>query len=187
MQDNVAKTDMNQGAGLVAGASEHLGVEIHQRYKVECWRAGVLIWEDEYENLVVTAGRNKYLDATLKTGLASPTWYVGLITGPGAGNTYAAGDTMASHAGWAESAAYSNANRPTWTPGSVSGGSVDNSAAKAVFNINATATIAGSFMVDNNTISGSSGTLLGEGNFTAGDRLVQSGDTLNVTVTCSLS
>ena len=117
----------------------------------------------------------------------SPLWYVGLITGPGAGNTYVQADTSASHAGWTESAAYSNGTRPAWTPGSVSAGSVDNSASKAIFNINATATVAGCFMINNSTISGSTGVLLGEGNFTGGDRLVQSGDTLNVTVTATQS
>lgn len=146
---------------------------------------GTLAWVDDVFNLVTTAGLNKYLDATLKTGLTTPAWFVGLVTGPGSGTTYAAGDTMASHAGWAEDATYSNATRPAFTPGTITGGSVDNSASKAVFNINGTATIAGGFLVDNSTKSGSTGTLLGEGDFTGGDRAVQNGDTLNVTVTAT--
>lgn len=174
-------------AGLDAAAGAHIGVAIEHTYHVECWRNGVLVWEDEFHNLVTTAGKNKYLDATIKTGLASPAWYVGLVTGPGSGNTYAAADTMGSHAGWAEDATYSNSTRPAYTPGSISGGSVDNSASKAVFTINGTTTIAGAFMADNSTKSGSTGTLLGVGDFSGGDRAVQNGDTLNVTITASIS
>src|SRR5579864_5731455 len=152
---------MNQGiAGIktdaqcTRGNAETHRITIRHHYHVECVRAGQVVWTDDYDNLVVTAGLQKYLDATLKTGLAAPLWFVGLITGPGSGNTYAAADTMASHAGWTENQAYTNATRPAWTPGSISGGapaSVDNSGAKATFVMNASATIAGCFMTDSAT------------------------------------
>lgn len=145
-----------------------------------------LLWTEDIPNIVTTAGKNKLLDATLKTGLTSPAWFLGLVDG-GSAPTYAAGDTMASHAGWTESAAYSNATRPAWTPGAIAGGSVDNSGSPAVFNVNATATIAGAFMADNSTKSGTTGTLYGEANFTGGNRSVLSGDTLTVTATPSIS
>ena len=151
---------------------------IVQRYRVECYGPdGELKWRDGFDNLVPTVGRNKYLDATLVTGLASPVWYVGL---KGAGTVVAA-DTMASHAGWTEITAYSNVNRPTWTPGSVSAGAVSNTASKAVFNINGTATVTGAFVADNNTKGGTTGTLLGAGDFDVA-RNVVNGDTLNVEV-----
>lgn len=163
-------------------------VTIEHHYHVECLGPdGKVKWTEDFHNLVVTSGLNKYLDATLKTGLASPSWFVGLITGPGGSNTYVIADTMASHAGWAESSAYSNSTRPAFTPGTVSAGSVDNSASKASFSINAGATIAGAFMADNSTKGGTTGTLLGEGNFTGGDRAVVNGDTLNVTITATIS
>ena len=157
--------------------------KVSHRYVVECFaKNGALKWREDIHNLVVTAGLNKYLDATLKTGLASPAWYVGLKnTGDPA-----AGDTMASHATWTENTTYSNASRPTFTPGTVSGGSVDNSASKATFNINGTTTIYGAFLADNATEGGSTGTLLGAGNFTS-SRSVENGDTLNVTITASLT
>jgi hypothetical protein len=181
------KAFLGMGAELAKSSAQSHVVTIEHYYHVECWRNGQLLWEERFKNLVVTAGRNKYLDATLKTGLAAPSWFVGLITGPGAGNTYAAADTMGSHAGWAEDTGYSNATRPAFTPGTIASGSVDNSAAKASFSINATVTIAGSFMADNSTKGGTTGTLLGEGNFTGGDRAAVNGDTLNVTVTASLT
>lgn len=135
----------------------------------------------------MTTGLNKYLDATLKTGLASPSWFVGLITGPGAGNTYVLADTMASHAGWTENTSYSQATRPAFTPGTIAAGSVDNSAAKASYSINASVTLAGAFMADNSTKGGTTGTLLGEGNFTGGDRTAVNTDTVNVTITATIA
>lgn len=95
-------------------------------------------------------------------------------------------DTMASHAPWTEVVPYSNANRITWTPGAVSGGSVSNSGSVAVFNINASATIYGAFMCDGSGKSGTTGNLLGMAPFSA-SRSVLTGDTLNVTITCSIS
>ncbi len=163
-------------------------MKLKQHYKVECFgKDGKLKWQDEFDNLVVTAGLNKYLDATLKTGLTSPLWYVGLIKNTPA-PSYVAGDIMSSHAGWTTSTVYSNATDPAFTPGTIATGSVDNSASKAVFNINAgTDTLAGCFLKDNSTKGGTTGTLLGEGSFSGGDRAVQNGDTLNVTVTCTIS
>lgn len=149
-----------------------------------CTRAHTIreMWREDFENLVVTVGRNQYLDATLKTGDASPAWYVGLKdTG-----TPVAADTMASHASWATITPYSDATDPAFTAGTISAGSVDNSASKAVFNINATDEVFGAFMKDDNTKGGATGTLLGAGDFAA-SRSVSDGDTLNVTVTCSLT
>lgn len=52
----------------------------HIHYKVECFaKDGTLLWVREITNRVVTVGLNKLIDATFKTGLASPAWYVGLV------------------------------------------------------------------------------------------------------------
>src|SRR4030065_2024146 len=86
-----------------------LPVRFGPHYQVECFGPdGVLKWVEEFDNLVVTAGLNKYLDATLKTGLASPAWYVGLVDNAG-WTGYAAGGTMGSHPGGAELRADSQA------------------------------------------------------------------------------
>lgn len=159
-----------------------LSIGLRQRYKVECMRNGRLLWVEEFDNLVTTAGRNKYLDATLRTGQSTPAWYVFLK----ATGTVVAADTMASHSGWSEDTNYSNASRPAWTGGTVANGSVDNSASPASFTMNGTTTIYGAGLVDNATKGGTTGTLLGANDF-ASSRSVINGDTLNVTVTCSLS
>jgi len=158
-----------------------LAMKVNQKYRVECHdRLGNLKWVEEFDNLVVQEGLAKYLDATLKTGLASPLWYVGL---KGTG-TVVTGDTLASHAGWSEINPYSG-NRPAWTPGSITGTTtktVDNSASKAVFAITAPLTVYGAFMPNVNT--GVAGIMLGAGDFGTA-RAVESGDTLSVTVTCT--
>ncbi len=161
-------------------------VKASTKYRVECYGPdGVLKWVEEFPNLVTTAGKNALVTNTFKTIPGSVAWYVGLVDNAG-WTAYAAADTMASHTGWAEGTPYSNATRPAWTPGAVSGGSVDNSASKAVFTINATLTVRGCFLTDNNTKGGTTGTLYGVGDFAA-SRSVLSGDTLNVTVTPSVA
>lgn len=132
--------------------------------------------------IVTTAGKNDLLTQYFKGSAYTAAWFVGLVDG-GTTPTYAAGDTMASHAGWTENVGYSNANRVTWTGGTASAGSIDNSGSPAAFNINATGTIAGDFVVSNSTKSGTTGVLYSESNFTQGNRSVVSGDTLNVTAT----
>jgi hypothetical protein len=132
-------------------------------------------------NLITKAGADKVLDATFKTGLTTPAWYVGLINGT---PSYSTNDTMGSHSGWTEDTNYSESVRQTWTPGSVSNQSVDNSASKAVFSINATTTIKGAFLVDNSTKGGSTGTLYSEASFATAQSM-SNGQTLSVTVTLS--
>jgi hypothetical protein len=54
------------------------------------------------------------------------------------------------------------------------------------FSINGTTTVAGAFLTTDNTKGGTAGTLFSASDFTGGDRLLQSGDTLNVTYTFTL-
>lgn len=139
-------------------------------------------WEDEVENLVTTVGKNDLLDKYLSGSAYTAAWFLGLVDG-GSTPTYAAADTAASHSGWTESTAYSNANRPTPSFNAASGGSKATTA--TAFNINATATIAGVFLISNNTKGGTTGILYSCGNFTGGNRAVANLDTLNVTYTAS--
>lgn len=181
--DGLAGMDM--GSGLAARAGVGMGVGATTHYRVECvGEDGALKWADEFDNIVVTTGLNELLTDTFKASAYTAAWYVGLTA---ATPTFAAGDTMASHGGWTESAAYSEGARQTLTLGSVSGGSVNNSASKAVFSINATATVGGAFVANNSTKSGSTGVLYGGGAFTEGNRSVVNGDTLSVTVTLTVT
>jgi len=151
-------------------------------YAIECFdAAGRLKWREDVANLVTNAGLDDILDKYYKGSAYTAAFYVGLADGT---PTFAAGDTMASHAGWAEVTGYSESVRQDLTMGSVASQSVDNSAAKATFSINATVTVGGAFVTTNSAKSGTTGTLVGGAAF-SGDRSAVSGDTITVTVTAT--
>lgn len=179
MKEN-ANASMQVGAGASANPSlrEQVGVKTH--YRIEAFdRHGRRKWVEEFDNLVVNEGLDDLLSKYFKGSGYTAAHYVGLTDGS---PTAAAGDTLASHAGWSEVTDYDEAARPDLTLGSVSSQSVDNSASKASFTINASVTIGGAFVATDNTKGGTTGTLYGIGAFSA-DRSLGSGDTLNVTVT----
>lgn len=150
---------------------------------------GNIKWSTNSHNLVVNAGLQdmnaKYFSGSSYTA----TWYLGLY-GAGASNDPAAGDTMASHAGWTEDTNYSESTRPACSFGTATTADpsvITNSASTATFSINASTTIGGAFLVSNNTKGGSTGVLFSAADFSSpGDRAVVSGDTINVTYTFSL-
>ncbi len=249
--------DVGALAHAGGGAQTRFGVGAETWFEVEARNpAGDLLFRDRVHNRVTTVGLNKLLDATFKTGLTSPAWYIGLVTQSltdgaitasaavltSASNPFAAGDagraiivrgagasgadlvttiltytnagsvtlaanagttvtgakalfdaraadTSASHASWSESSAYSESTRQAFTPGTIASGSVDNSASKAVFTINADNTIIGGlFTIDNSTKGGSTGVLYGMAPFASvGFRQLNTGDTLSVTATLSVS
>ena len=159
-------------------------------YRMECIdKDGNVKWVAEEHNLVVNEGLAYMAGSALTSVTAITSWFLGLY-GAAASNTPAAADTMSSHAGWTEVVPYSNATRPacTFVTATTADPSVaTNSASPATFNINATSTVGGAFLVSNSTKSGSTGTLFSASDFSApGDRSVVSGDTINVTYTFSL-
>lgn len=160
-------------------------------FHVKCFdKDGNLKWEESVHNLVVNEGLEAMNNEFFDGSSYSAAWYLGLVTGPGSGNTYAAGDTMASHAGWAENTDYSELVRQTAVFGSATTADpsvINTSGSPAVFSMNGTATIAGAFLTTDDTKGGTSGTLFSVSNFTSpGDRAVVSGDVLNVTYEFSL-
>jgi hypothetical protein len=118
------------------------------------------------------------------------TWFVGLYGAAGS-NDPTANDTAASHPGFTEIVPYSNATRPAATFGTATTADPSvqtNSASPASFTINGTATVGGAFLISDSTKSGSAGVLFSASDFTSpGDRVVASGDVLNVTYTFSLA
>ena len=159
--------------------------KLKTHYSFECYdRWGNLKWRDGFDNLVVIAGLNDALDKHFKASAYTSAWYVGLASGT---PTFALVDNMATHAGWAEVHDYSEASRQTLTLGTISSGSVDNSASKAVFSITGTITVGGAFLTTYQTKNVTSGTLYGGGAFAGGNRQVFAGDTLNCTLTLTAS
>jgi hypothetical protein len=158
-------------------------------YTIQCIGAdGQLKWEQNTPNLVVNQGLQDMNTTYFKAGTQVTTWYVGLITGPGSGTTIAAGDTLASHAGWTEFTNYSgNRKAAVFATATTADPSVvTNTASPAQFSISgAGGTVAGAFLA--NVATGTSGVLFSAADFQSpGDRVVVSGDTLNVTYTFSL-
>jgi hypothetical protein len=175
---------LNVSAAVSAGITEHLAAP-RFRYDVECFGAdGELKWRETVYNLVVTAGKNDLLTNYFKGSAYTAAFFVGLVDNASF-TAIAAGDTSASHTGWLESAAYSNATRPALTLGTAASGSIDNSASKASFTINATATLNGAFCITNSTKSGTTGILYSASSF-GSTRSVISGDTVNCQVTLTV-
>ena len=190
-----AKSTDTMSSGLIAGTNSGEQVSALGYFTIQCYdKDGKLKWEDANHNLVVNVGLQYMASCALTAGATAVTqitaWYIGLY-GAAASNNPAAGDTMASHAGWTEVVPYSNSTRPacTFVAATTANPSVaTNSASVAVFNINATSTVGGAFLVSNSTKSGTTGTLFSAADFSSpGDRSVASGDTLNVTYTLSLA
>ena len=172
------------GAEIARAGDTQEQLSITGSYEVKCFDAdGNLKWEDTIKNLVVTVGKNDLLTQYFKGAAYSATWYMGLVDGA-TSPTYAAGDTIASHAGWTESTAYSGANRISVGWGSASAGSL--SSTSTTFSINATATIAGALMCQTQARATVSGVLYSAGSFTGGNRSVVNLDSLLVTYTASV-
>lgn len=159
-------------------------------YTIECLDAqGNLKWSQETPNLVVNQGIQTMNATYFASSTQVATWYVGLITGPGSGVTIAAGNTLASHAGWTEFTNYTGTRKTAVfaTATTANPSVVTNSASPASFIISGGGgTVAGAFLCS--ATSGTSGTLFSASNFQSpGDRIVVAGDTLNVTYTFSLT
>lgn len=138
------------------------------------------VWRDEFMNLVTTVGKNNMLDNHLSGSAYTAAWFMGLISSTSYTTGPAVGDTAASHGGWTEAAGYSNATRPAAAWAAAAAG-VKALSAGLVFNINATATIKGAFLISNSTKSGTTGTLFSAGLFTGSDQPVVDTNTLTAT------
>lgn len=145
---------------------------------------GGLRWTDGFTNRVVNVGLDEYLDKVWKASGYTAAHYVGLTDST---PTDAAGDTMSSHAGWAEVTAYSESTRPALTLGTVSSQSVNNTGNEADFTASGSATVGGAFITTNNTKGGTTGTLMTVGAFSGGDKSLTTSDTLSVGVTLTLA
>lgn len=175
-------------AGLITNPKSAETLGAGGVYTVECVGAdGKVKWTDTFHNLVMNVGvqdmNTQYFKGSAYT--ASP--FLGLVTGPASGTTYAAADTLASHAGWTENTAYTGSRKAVTfgTATTANPSVITNSASPSTFSMTGSATIAGAFLCT--VASGTSGILFSAGDFSAGDKVVANGDTLNVTYTFSLT
>jgi hypothetical protein len=136
---------------------------------------------------VVNEGLQNMNTEYFKGSTYSASFFLGLITGPGSGTTFAAADTLASKA-WTEYTDYAGSRKAVTfgTATTADPSVINNSASPASFTISgAGGTVAGAFLCT--VASGTSGVLFSASDFQSpGDRVVVAGDTLNVTYTFSL-
>ena len=193
MTTEISKAQDVVSASLVAkpGSTERVGAG--GVFTVTCHGSdGQLKWSDSFHNLVVNEGLQDMNSKYFKGSGYTAAWFLGLVTGPGSGTTYAAGNTLATHAGWTENTAYTTSGgagvRAAVTFGTATTADpsvIANTASPSVFTMTSNAqTIAGAFLASVST--GTSGILFSAGDFTGGDKLVDSGDSLSVTYSFSL-
>ena len=179
--------------GANAISNESVGIEGH--YVVECRDAnGNLKLSDSFPNLVNAVGKQLLLNTLLTTSGTYTTVgpFLGLISG--ASPTFAASDTMTSHAGWTEFTAYTvtgsavrgTAVFGTATSTGTSPSNVTTSTATAItYTITgAGGTVGGCFLTTGSgatsTLGNTGGTLYSAGAFSVA-KVTTAGDTVSVT------
>lgn len=184
MQDNIGASDAI-GAVCSAAPGDTAGIKGH--FYMECHDSeGNLLWENDFDNLITTLGKNFLLDTTL--GGSSYTVvgpFMGLISSASF-SAVAAADTMASHSGWLECNATNapnyTGNRQTPAFGAASAGVKAMSAGLAYVMSNS-GTIQGAFMVTGsgavNTNTSTAGTLFNAGTLATAQPVI-SGNTVTV-------
>jgi hypothetical protein len=175
-------------AGLVARTGADSGARAGGVFHVECFdKDGNLKWSTSKHNLVMNQGLQDMNTQYFKGATYTAALFLGLVTGPGSGTTFAAADTLASKA-WTEYTDYAGSRKAVTfgTATTADPSVISNSASPSSFAISgAGGVIAGAFLCT--VSSGTSGVLFSASDFQSpGDRTVVSGDTLNVTYTFSL-
>lgn len=147
-----------------------------------------VVREDEFDNLVVTVGKNFLLDNGMAGSAYTAAFFMGLVSLVSY-SAIVAGDTQASHAGWLEAG---GANAPTYsgvrktTAWSAASAGSKALSAGLVFTFTGSGTVKGCFLTTVSTVDGTTGTLFSAGLFSGGDQPVVSTNTLTVSYSLSL-
>ena len=182
------------GASVAQASALKETAQTEGRYKIQCFEfeGGPLLWEEDFDNVVCTAGKNLALDTILAGSaytVVGP--YMGLISSISF-TAAAAADTMLSHAGWTEAGStnaptFAARVAPSWS--AASAGSKATSAAVS-FTMTGAGTLSGAFLVFGTgavtTLMSTAGTLLSAGAFSGGNQVVSSGNVVTVTYSLGL-
>lgn len=158
---------------------------IHSIYDVEHWRKGELISQTRDHNTVTDEGLDALLGIMFSDDTQITDWYVLIFhtdTTPSSATTYATPVFTESNA------TYDEATRPAWVEPGVSSQSITNSASKATFTMNATATIYGAALVGGGGAATTKGDTAGGGTLYcaskfAASKAVVDDDALKVSIT----
>jgi hypothetical protein len=190
-------------AAIIRGAAINEQLRIKGKFTAKCFdKDGKLKWEADADNVVTDVGANQLLDSAFGSGpVAGP--FLGLISSVGYTGIPVAADTMSSHSSgghvWVE--AGNGSNYPNWsTPASnaraavsfaTASGRAKALSAVASFVIATNGgTVKGCFLVFGTgavaTNNSTAGVLYSAGVFSGGDKVLQVGDTLNVSYSTSI-
>ena len=167
-------------------------------FHVEHWRKGEKIGDYTFPNGITNQGKDHLLNVHFHSTTQVTAWYLGMILD---GETLAATDTYQNinevGNGWDEFDDYTDAanggsatTRPTWTVGASSSQTVTN-ASPVVFDITASGTVSGLFLVGGIVAAqtkndhAADGILWATALFTGGDVAVNDEDQLKVTYSVS--
>ena len=183
-----------QSVSMATAAAEHESCHAAGRYSVKHIRDGVVLSEEAFDNLVCTEGKNAMLDNALAGSAYTAVNYMGLISSV-SWSAVAAGDTMASHAGWTEAG---GANAPTFAARLAPAFSAASAGSKAQstttnFTMTGAGTVKGCFLAvksaagvaPTSAVANTSGALWSAGTFSA-DKVVAANDIIQVTYSTSL-
>ena len=158
MFDRITHGDALVGT-MTAGAGVADTTRTAGRFSAICRDAsGAELWRADFDNLLTTIGKNFLLDSALAGSGYTAAEFMGLISSTSY-SAVAAGDTMASHAGWLEAG---GANAPTYSGSrgscawSAASGGVKALSAGLTFTFTGSGTVQGAFLVAG---SGASGTV----------------------------
>jgi hypothetical protein len=199
MSSEIAISKDAFAASVTRGAGASEAVSPAGYYVTECYdKDGNLKWSDYIKNVVTDTGRNHMLGVEFKSVTQVTAWYIGLISSVKGANNYATvanTDTQASHSNWGQC---NGNNAPNYSQTSLRQVTFASAASKAiassnaaVFSITGSGTVKGAFLTSNPNKSNAgvgptTGTLYSAGLFSAGDKVVSNGDTLNVSYTTVL-
>jgi hypothetical protein len=172
------------GASLIRNRPLEVKSQLKGFWTVEVIRQGKSVFKKDFPNGVTNIGKNSILDIMFDAATQITTWYLSFIDATGF-TALAAADTMASHAGWTEFTSYAEATRVLWNPSPAASQIITNPT-PAQFNITATGTLKGGFLVSNNVKAGTTGTLWGTALF-SGDIPVVNLDVVNITYSVQAS
>lgn len=144
-------------------------------------KSGLVIARGTFRNAMTTEGLTACGEAELGGGTQVTTWYMGLINNAGF-TALAAGDTMSSHAGWAELTNYGESTRPSVTFGTTSAG-VITTTATSDYTISGSRVLKGAFLASNSTKGGTTGILRATGSFPGGTQSMSDGQIFSLNYT----
>lgn len=189
MSNEQAKFGDSVEATVTRGAGQTDNIGLEGVYTAECFDAqGNLKWSDTFKNLTTNVGR-----ANLMNSYFANTGGGAIVMGLKGTGTAGYTDTQASHGSWLEVGAtnlptYSGTRKtPVFSAATSANPSVLATSSAVTFTMTGSGTVAGAFINVGGTsaIDNTTGVLFSAGDFTAGAKVVASGDTINVSYTLS--